>query len=283
MRVPDRESDAAAGLGQRRHRRGDRAACRRRGGCDALQISGAARPQRDVAQRRPVGLVQRQDMGVGSRCPEVNRIARPVRHRQAPDAHEEVLGCIDIGNVQCNAAQSGNTGRCHRYDPRSLPDYENRHLAKRAIAPKAPGNRPGQDDPIGSGGHQRWTRGPNETAPVCFTSRGSWVGTIHRVSGARGPARRLRCSGRARRRLARRRRQRGQARRPRCAVQDGRSPRGFGRQRACRRGRPRRQAGVRAATRSTTAGRETSTLASIRCTTRSRSRRASPRSPSGSR
>ena len=114
VRVPDRETDAAAGLGHRRHRRHDRAACRLRGRRDPLQISCAVRPERDVAKRRPVGLVQRQDMGVGSRCPEVNRIARPVRHRQAPDAHEEVLGCIDIGNVQCNAAQSGNTGRCHR-------------------------------------------------------------------------------------------------------------------------------------------------------------------------
>ena len=59
VRVPDGEALAAARLGERRDRRDDRAACRLRGGRDALQISCAVRPERDVAKRRLVSLVQR--------------------------------------------------------------------------------------------------------------------------------------------------------------------------------------------------------------------------------
>ena len=254
----------------------------------AMLWSTAPAARRNVMLRSVVLSALLECTGHGGRFPSPGGKPHRPTGPPPPGARRRTKKSSAASISQCSVQRCAirKHGKMPSNDPRSLPDYENRHLAKKAIAPKAPGNRPGQDDPIGSGGHKRWTRGPNETAPVCFTSRGSWVGTIHRVSGARGPARRLRCSGRARRRLARRRRQRGQARRPRCAVQDGRSPRGFGRQRACRRGRPRRQAGVRAVPGSDEINNRRARNVDFgvdTLTTRSRSRRASPRSPLGSR
>jgi hypothetical protein len=66
-------------------------------------------------------------------------------------------------------------------------------------------NRPWQDRLTCMSGRRGVNEKSNETAPVCFTSRRSCAGTAHRVACLPGPARRLWCSGRARRRLAPRR------------------------------------------------------------------------------